>query len=642
MEADTGVFQIETSGASSTPKDARLNGNVKIHITPKPGSKMNEIVVEMDDLVFSGERSEFATDQKVHIKSEQAELKGTGLIVIFDSAVGKIVFLRIRDLDEIRLQGLEEPRSKTKVVKTLPAPPTAISPVSQPSDEPASVPSEDTDGEELVPSADFYHCALEDNVKIRYGDEIIVSGADQINIQNILFSKLDQGSGVDREPKQAKEKSKPVDKFSPKQDQPAESKPDAQSDTEVLITCDGGITLEPMQDENIEQNHGARSVLPVRRSGLALRQAKIRSGIKHVPYLQAVNLTEETNVTEETDVAELSEDNIEKAALNQPLPTKFEAHRIDYDLQKGSGLAYGPVRFTFYQQPDPNSAMIPIVVTADKDAQFLADSSQTIEQVVFNGNVMTTRESQTQEFTQLDNLHSEKLIIDLTKTESGKVDLSHLRMTEGQVYVESQRMHENQKISDVKLYCKEISYDQLHDVILAEGPGKIELVNNQQPQTAEVDPTNAMGQPCVAMVDGFTTIRWNMSQQTIIAEGEKDAMKLAYYPIIEGRIQKQIFVYSMQLELSYLPDTAEVNKVFTDKSIIYEVWNGDMTKRLHYIVGQTLDYDRVKGGGWMKIEGTLAVPCNVDGSRMPQVFVHPVTGQIKASISTTPGILKSR
>ncbi|MHC5142627.1 MAG: hypothetical protein ACYSOY_03395, partial [Planctomycetota bacterium] len=86
----------------------------------------------------------------------------------------------------------------------------------------------------------------------------------------------------------------------------------------------------------------------------------------------------------------------------------------------------------------------------------------------------------------------------------------------------------------------------------------------------------------------------------------------------------------------------EVKKVFTEKSIIYEEWNGDMTKRLHYIVGQTLDYDTVDGGGWMKISGTPAVPCNVDGARMPEVFVHPVTGEIKASISTTPGVLKGR
>jgi len=179
-------------------------------------------------------------------------------------------------------------------------------------------------------------------------------------------------------------------------------------------------------------------------------------------------------------------------------------------------------------------------------------------------------------------------------------------------------------------------------VILAEGPGKIEWVNNEQPQTTNPDAKSPMDQPCVAMVDGFTAIRWDMDKQSIIADGDQETMKLAYYPILDGRIQKQIFVYSMRLEMSYLPDTAEVEKVFTEKPIIYEEWNSDMTKREHYIIGQSLDYDAVEGDGWMKIAGTPAVPCNVDGARMPEVFVHPVTGDIKASISTRPGILRGR
>jgi hypothetical protein len=168
------------------------------------------------------------------------------------------------------------------------------------------------------------------------------------------------------------------------------------------------------------------------------------------------------------------------------------------------------------------------------------------------------------------------------------------------------------------------------------------MVNNESSQTVSSDSSNPMSQPSVAMVDNFRTIRWDMDKQSIVAHGDQDAMKLAYYPILEGHIQKQIFVYSMQLDLSYLPDNAEVKKVFTDRSIIYEEWDSDMTKRLHYIVGQTLDYDTIDGGGWMKISGTPAVPCNVDGARMSEVFVHPVTGEIKASISTTPGILRGR
>ncbi len=648
IDADTGMFQIETSGSSSTPKDARLNGNVKIHITPKPGSKMSETVVEMDNLVFSSERSEFATDRKIHIKSEQVELKGTGLIVIFDTASGKIDYLRIRDLEEIRMQGLTDsksgPKSSTKIANAETDTESAIPVPTQPTND-SSIPSEKVDGveAELATSLSYYRCVLEDNVEIKYGNEIVIAGAEQVNIQNILFSKLDQSPGTDGASERAKDEPKPAAKPDQPSDKETKTESNIKPEPEILVTCDGGIILKPMEDEDAVQMPSDQSVLSVGMGGMPLRIAKITSDSQQTPAIGMANLAGEKEVVAQSDTAKALSVTDDAVVETASPPTKFEARKIDYDLLKGSGLAHGPVRFTFYQDPDPNSTMpklwIPVTVTADENARFIADSSQTIKHVVFNGNVMTTRTAQTPDFVQSDKLHSEKLTVDLDEVQTGSMDLSRLTVTEGKVYVESQRTQGDRELSRVKLYCTEISYDKVHDVILAQGPGRIELVNNE---TTGSDPNNPMSQPCVAMVDNFMSIRWDMGKQSIIADGDQDAMKLAYYPILDGKIQKQILVYSMRLEMSYLPDTAEIKKVFTDKSIIYEEWDSDMTKRLHYIVGQSLDYDAVDGDGWMKILGTPAVPCNVDGARMQEVFVHPVTGEIKASISTRPGLLKGR
>ena len=654
VDADAGMFQVDPSGSNSMPKDARLNGNVKIHVTPRPGSKISETIVEMDDLVFSSERSEFATDRKVHIKSEQIELKGTGLVVIFDPASGRIDYLRIRDLEEIRMQGLMDSKSGTESVNAETDTASAdLTPVQLTDD--SSIPSEKVEGDEAKTPAPlkYYQCILEDNVEIKYGNEIVVVGADEVNIQNISFDQTAKTNGVSG---RAKDKPEKVEKSDPSADQKAVASQNIEPGSEVLVTCDGGIILKPMKDEDAGQTPVAQSALSVEMTPMPLRIAKIVPNSQHTPTVGVINLAGETDdqngghkavsvaaeTTMQTKATDTTDDPVLETISSPPM--KFEARKIDYDLLTASGLAHGPVRFTFYQDPDPNStapkSWIPVTVTADENAEFIADSSQTISQVVFNGNVLATRTSQTQDFVQSDNLHSEKLTIDLDEVETGTMDLSRLRMTEGKVYVESLRTQEDQTLSNVKLYCTEISYDQIQDVILAKGPGKIEMVNNEGSQTAGSDSSDPMSQPSVAMVDNFTTIRWDMDKQSIVADGDQDAMKLAYYPILEGQIQKQIFVYSMQLDLSYLPDTAEVKKVFTDKSIIYEEWNSDMTKRLHYIVEQTLDYDTVDGGGWMRISGTPAVSCNVDGARMPEVFVHPVTGEIKASISTTPGILR--
>ena len=655
IDADTGMFQTETSGASSMPKDARLNGNVKIHVMPKSGSKVSETIIEMDDLVFSSERSEFATDRKIHIKSEQVELKGTGLIVIFDPASGKIDYLRIRDLEEIRMQGLMDSKSGTKSgvkIANTETDAESATPVSTPPTDDSSISSEKTDGTEAESPTPlrYYQCILEDNVEIKYGNEIIIAGADQVNVQNILFSKLDQSSEAEEPSERVKDKPKPAVKPDQPSGQDSKTESKIKPEAEILVTCDGGIILKPMQDADAAQMSVAQSALSVAMGDSPLRIAEITPALQQTPAIGTANLAGEKDAVVRSDTAKTppaASDTVLKAALdpNALPPTKFEARKIDYDLLTGSGLAHGPVRFTFYQTPDSNSIAptmpIPITVTADENARFIADSSKTINQVVFSGNVMTTRTAPTPDFVQLDKLHSEKLTVNLDEVQDGSIGLSHLSVTEGKVYVQSQRTQEDRELSRVKLYCTEISYDKVHDVILAKGPGKIELVNNEHSQTAGSD-NNPMKGPYVAMVDGFTAIRWDMDKQSIIADGDQDAMKLAYYPILDGQIQKQIFVYSMRLEMSYLPDAAEIKKVFTDKSIIYEEWNNDMTKRLHYIVGQSLDYDAVDGDGWMKIAGTPAVPCNVDGARMQEVLVHPVTGEIKASISTTPGILKSR
>lgn len=649
IDADMGMFQVETSGSSSTPKDAQLNGNVKIHVIPRPGSGVSETVIEMDDLVFSSERSEFATDRKVNIKSDRMELQGTGLIVIFDPANGKIDYLRIRDLIQFRMQTESDPQSETKVVTEEPDTASANLKSNQPSDDSLVSSDKVEDTEVKSSSSKYYQCLLKDNVKIRYANEIVVAAADTVKIQNISF---DQGVKVDNASERTKDEPKKSDKSkkSEKREQlsvkKAEAESNSESESEIVVTCDGGVILKPMENEDAEEAPVAQSVLLMEVENAPLRNAKIVPDLQQTTTVAAMNLTGVENAaTEPVQPADNAALDIVSDPNTSPA-TIFEARGVNYDLLSGSGLAEGPVRFTFYQDPDPNSTApktwIPVIVKADENARFNADSSQTINQVVFNGNVMTTRTVQMPGFVQLDNLHSEKLTVDLDEVQTGTVEISHLSVTEGRVYVESKRTQNDRVLSNVKLYCTKISYDKVDDVILAEGPGKIELVNNEQSPAADSDSTRPMSRPCVAVVDNFTAIRWDMDTQRIFADGQQDAMKLAYYPILDGQIQKQVFVYSMQLEIDYLPGAAGIKKVFTDRSIIYEEWDSDMTKRLHYIVGQTLDYDATDGDGWMKIKGTPAVPCNVDGARMPEVFVHPVSGQIKASISTRPGILRSR
>jgi len=334
------------------------------------------------------------------------------------------------------------------------------------------------------------------------------------------------------------------------------------------------------------------------------------------------------------------------SSVEQRPSAKFEARRIDYDLQTGSGLGHGPVRFTYFQAADPNEnvldAWIPLTVTADGNALFVADDKQDIQQVVFDNNVIAMRLFETALYTQRDEFHGDKLVVDIYKDSADQTDIRKITFMEGKVFGQSIKTHGEEKLFHVRLNCKEMSFDRSNDTILATGPGEIQM-DNSKVQLADSDATKAdFHRPCYAFIDGFDTIRWDLHAQKIVADGDEDTMRFVYVPLLDGKNEKYIYVYSQQIESSFLAgsDGKTVLKgISTDKGVNYEEWNGDKTKRLHYVNGQTLYYDTGDGDGWIKIKGTPAVSCNVDGFRTPEAFVHSVTGEIKTSLSTTPGVL---
>jgi hypothetical protein len=337
--------------------------------------------------------------------------------------------------------------------------------------------------------------------------------------------------------------------------------------------------------------------------------------------------------------------------LKDTPPARFKAHKIDYDIQTGSGLAHGPIHFKFYQPSDTDSTTtdpwVPIIVTADENARFIADASGTMKQVVFNGNVLASRHQDKLDYEQQDDLHGEKLIVDLDKGYVESMEISTITMTGGDVYAQSQQIKEGAIQSNVKLFCEEIIFNQTDDQIVAKGPGEIRMDNSHAigseggSQGAGVD----FSKPCYVFIEGFNVIEWDLNKQTIVADGQQNQLKMAYIPLVGGLPEKYIYVNSMRFDLSFGTDTTGqtvLKRVFTDRTIVYTEKDRNNDQTVHTIIGQTLDYNTVDGNGWVKIQGTPAVPVNVDGLRTPFVYVHPRTGQLKTSLSTTPGVLRSR
>ena len=81
-----------------------------------------------------------------------------------------------------------------------------------------------------------------------------------------------------------------------------------------------------------------------------------------------------------------------------------------------------------------------------------------------------------------------------------------------------------------------------------------------------------------------------------------------------------------------------LKRIFTDQGIVYREQNPDHTL-IHKIIGGTLEYDVADTSSWVKIQGTKAQPCYMDGVRMPFIYIHPASGQVETSLSNIPGVL---
>ena len=813
LDSDKGIFQVDASGSSGVPKEAQLDKNVKIHIMPTAGSSIGETFIYMDDLVFSSERSEFTTDGPVRIDSPQIQMDGYGLIFIFNTAINRIEYLQLRDLELLRLKEIASTQS------------TASS--DKPKEKAETTDSAKTDKTEKKP--DFYLCTIEDNVEIQYGNELIVSGADQVNIQNINFSDIDE---------KTIESDSSSDSALDTVSVAGTANAEEDGSKEVLVKCDGGIIIQPMPANSVADMPIAEPDMALEMSGTPLRidrivsvlptesQALARCGLltyrpaedvlrlftsplqpqillnadansriqtsgnvfwdrkaQHAniagpgkvtigntkipsaepseinfqgvmdllfakmpqdvsgPTIQVINLTggmdavlrqngtyktksnsavlrfgrenqlaqakltgdvylesldteKPSQAVSQSAIFHFDDNQIAKADLAgnvrfasndgkfastnaviefkpdaggtlqpkvlrtagqavmetasktaQP-PAKFEAQKIDYDLETGSGLAYGPIRVTYYEKADPDSGSlddwVPMTITADDNAQFYTDQSRDIRKVEMRDNVIASRLTRTADFTQRDQVHGDKMVVNFEKDAAGQTMVSDLAVTEGKVFVQSTKVHDEEILFNVKLNCQRIDYNGLTEEIVAAGPGKIELDNSKLKPVEKEGEGVKFNRPCFALIDGFDTLKWNMMDLTMVADAKNDQMQLSYVPVRDGLEEKFIYLHSRKMQIGFLSNTdgdLELKDIFTDKGIFAEERDMFNKKTVSAFSGQTLKYDAYADPGWLTITGTEANPCFFNGARVPKVRYNTNTGDVDASISTIPSVI---
>lgn len=411
VTADRGKVQVETAVGKTTPKDATFTGNVIVHIVPKDSRSIKESFVYLDEVVFLSDRSQLATGGAIRFVSEDAQMTGTGMELVYNERTERLEYFRIVDLESLHMRvksfqktfvaggdkqpekpadTVARPETKQPVQTVVAAAPQRA----QAPPRPAPQRIEPTQGE-------YYKCILSKNVVVDSPEQLVFA-EQQLCINNIFWSKASSSrsdkAGADvadgakktaattaqaqarpgvndaKAQKVADEKTA----VTTAQARPAAGSTEAQNVTvpmpsepnmpseqfiDVVVTCDGGVLLVPM-DSARAPDDSAEDV-----AGAAASDAK------------------------RPDVLD---DDTQR--------TKFFTRRIDYDASTGDAVATGVSELTFYASPifqsesktatetpgptaaEANEPPVPVKLVARQGAKFLEASNQ----VIFEGDCLCT------------------------------------------------------------------------------------------------------------------------------------------------------------------------------------------------------------------------------------------------------------
>ena len=398
ITADKGKVQVKTTAGRPAPKDATLTGNVVIRILPKASSDIKEGFVYLDDVDFISERSLFTTAGPVKFVNEEALMLGRGLELVYNEGSERLEFLRIIHVESLSLKSSSKAAFSSEE--------TDAAGPAEPPGEPvaANVPKKakltPATGKEVVErkEGEYYGCVFSKNVFIDAPEQLVFT--DELSINNIFWPKssseesektetvgADNTKAVSASVTNAAEPDKAdtvsadsamtrsvtVTKESEPNKLPEEAK-------DIVLTCDNGCVVVPMDS----------------------KKAMIDSGILG-PSGATV-----TRVQRPQEMAEANGRNI------------LVAQRIDYCSSTGDAAAEGPLELTFYPNDvtgaEANEPIVPVKITAQKKADFLAR----LNQAIFEGDCLCTMPQADSSAQQDYTLSAPRMTVNLPKDESKK------------------------------------------------------------------------------------------------------------------------------------------------------------------------------------------------------------------------------
>ncbi|MFA5238495.1 MAG: hypothetical protein WC476_02130 [Phycisphaerae bacterium] len=585
MTADKGRVRVVEAVGKATPTDATLTGNVVIHILPENNDSIGEGFIYLEDVIFINERSEFSTAGPVKFTSQNAQMLGRGMKLVYNDELDRLEFLKILELENLRIRqsSLASESSGTKrsggKASLFSSQDTNTKPSSPRDKQPQTDRPETKKG-------NHYKCVFRKNVVIDSPEQLIL--ADEISISDILWSKASDEKSESKDSggtDETKEPAKVAEENVASQQTGSAESPEQVVD--IVVTCDGGIAVVPMDS--------------------------------------AENMTAGNK--------KLKSFNDEKGR-----PT-FIAEKIDYSMLTEDIVAPGPSELTFYindmMVAEGKPAAVPVKITAQEKTQFSPSSSQ----VLFQGNVLCTMLRDDVSFQQKYTLSAPKLTVDLSKDKQSRADIKHLTASGEVVQLDTSKWAGEELLGFTKLKCLQFDYDAAEKMFLAAGSGIIAVDNSKITEPGKKTGKFSLQKPCYAVVRNFDTLKYLAEANMIIADAAKEQILIDYFPVVNGKQQQQTTATSNHVE-AVLSETStgqnELSTLSAAGGITYEEQKPQKGRTVQF-VGSGMFYDNEKS--MITAWGDDSQPCFLNGALAPGIEYDLKSGRIKTKI-TGPGMLQ--
>lgn len=671
VTADRGKVSVESAAGRPTPKDATFTGNVIFHILPEGSSAVKEGILYLDDVTFLSDRSQFSTAGPVKFVSQDAQMLGRGLELIFNDQLQRLEFLRIMELKNLRMKS-SQPSSKTSdegfILRS-----------SHRQEGTATENGRETKDERRKTSegeGDYYKCVCSKNVVIDTPRQLVFADK-QLTLNNIFWSKAaeKQAAGGRQQTEDANLSMNPQPRI--------QSRESPRQIVDVVLTCDDGVVITPMDSAAAQGNSGDFEPnvagvkappdfnVPAGRTAFVTHEidydastGETTAGGPSMLTFYATNSAVEANQSVPVKITAQKETKFLPAS-NQAvfdgnclcvIPQGNSADRRDCTLssptltvklpeEKDKGalpdiLASGPVGLEFYVEDfggaEISGRMLPAKVTARKQAGFLAASRQ----ITFEEDCLCVMLREDPNIQDKYILSGQTLIVDLAARHSadlprdgndghteGAAGIAHLAAIGEVVRLATVKTVRNKLLGGIELKCSRFDYDAQGQLFLAAGPGIIKADNSGAPEPRVSPAGFSLSRPCYAFLQNFDTLRYFSKSNLVVADaGQGKALRIDYIPIIKGKYGEQIVATANHIEANLVKGAdgqTELSTLTASGGVTYE--DND-----NQFAGSQLFYDHNKS--IMKVNGDKVQPCYFNGTLVDGIEYNLKTRKVKARV----------